>query len=73
MKAMDFKLSSLEAKLLDVLEGNKTLKPDIKTRDKINKELDATFFSLVRWCNDINKYNRALSIRIFNISLTEED
>jgi hypothetical protein len=57
MRAMDFKLASLEAKLLDVLEGNKTLKPDIKTRDKINKKLDATFSSLVSWCNDIDKYN----------------
>ena len=73
MKAMDAKMASLEAKLLGVLEENKCLKVDIKAKDKVIEDLGTGYSNLVSRCNDLEQYNRAWSVRIFNIPLTEEE
>ncbi len=70
---MDSTLASLDAKLSEVLEENKTLKADIKNRDKTIEELGAGYSSLISRCNDLEQYNRAWSVRVFNIPLSEEE
>jgi hypothetical protein len=39
MKEMDTKLVSLEAKLVDILEEDKNLQADVKTKDRIIEDL----------------------------------
>lgn len=73
MKAMDAKMASLEAKLLGVLETNKDLTADLKAKNKLLDELSSSHSSLTSRCNDLEQYNRAWSVRIFNIPLTEEE
>jgi hypothetical protein len=73
VKAMDTKMASLEAKLSDVLEANKTLTADNKAKDKIIEDLSSGYTNLVSRCNELEQYNRSWSVRIFNIPLSEEE
>jgi chromosome segregation ATPase len=73
LKAMDVRMASLEAKLTDVLEANKNLSADLKAKDKELDDLSSGYSNLVSRCNDLEQYNRAWSVRVFNIPLTEEE
>jgi hypothetical protein len=73
MKSMNAKMASLEAKLSDVLEVNKNLKVNLKAKDKSTEDLSTGYSNLVSRCNDLEQYNRAWSVRIFNIPLSEEE
>jgi hypothetical protein len=70
---MDVRMASLEAKLTDVLEANKNLSADLKAKDKELDDLSSGYSNLVSHCNDLEQYNRAWSVRVFNIPLTEEE
>jgi chromosome segregation ATPase len=73
VKAMDTKIASLEAKLVDVLETNKTLKAEIQAKDKALDDLSSSYTNLVSRCNELEQYNRSWSARVFNIPLSDEE
>jgi DNA repair exonuclease SbcCD ATPase subunit len=73
VKAMDTKIASLEAKLVDVLETNKTLKAEIQAKDKALDNLSSSYTNLVSRCNELEQYNRSWSVRVFNIPLSDKE
>jgi uncharacterized coiled-coil protein SlyX len=73
VKAMDARMASLEAKLTSALETNKELSAEIKAKEKALDDLSSGYTTLVNRCNDLEQYNRAWSVRIFNIPLTEDE
>jgi hypothetical protein len=70
IKVMDTKLASLEAKLVDILEENKNLQADIKTKDRIIEDLSIGSPVLVTGAmTSSNKIGYGWSVIVFNIPL----
>jgi hypothetical protein len=70
MKEMDTKLASIEAKLVDILEEDKNLQADVKTKDRIVEDLSNGFPVLVAGAmTSSNKIGYGWIVTVFKIPL----
>ena len=69
--SMEARFVALEAKLVLSLAENKQLKVDLTSKNKTIEDLQSSYAGLESKCNDLEQYNRAWSVRIQNVPLSD--
>jgi hypothetical protein len=73
MAAMEQKFVVMETKLTAALNENKSLREEVRAKEKTIENIQASYANLENKCNEMEQYNRSWSLRVFNIPLTEEE
>lgn len=69
----EIKIDKMEAQLSAALADNKKLKAELVEKGKVIEEMQKSYSNLELKINSLEQYNRAWSVRVTNIPLTNEE